>query len=261
MRQLIVIALATALLTNCEANAGAWTLDHGQVQMISGLTISHASRGYDHESRPSKVVVFEKQFTQNWVEYGLTDAVTLFVAPEYVSAVSDTGGGVLRVRDASIEGGARILLLSRVGMLSIQCSGKTAGAFDMSVSAGEVSGSQFEFRLLYGRDFKVFGKSAFFDLETAERWIKRPRPNELIIDATAGIRFRKPTLLMLQSFNTISGGGGEPPYKFYRVHKVELSVVEQVTSRWSLQVGAFMSPAGQNVVVESGYLAAVWYRY
>jgi len=41
----------------------------------------------------------------------------------------------------------------------------------------------------------------------------------------------------------------------------QLSVVRQITGHWSLQIGAFVSPFGQNIVVEQGVVSALWYRF
>ena len=171
-----------------------------------------------------------------------------------------TAGGI-RARSAAVEAGARNLLLTRIGMFSIQGSAKTAGAFDMSVSANKAAGSQVELRLLYGTNFKLFGHDGFVDLQAAERWIKHPRPNEVALDATLGLWVRPGTLAMFKSYNIVSGGGGEAPYGFYRMHKLEFSVVQRLSDRWSVQIGAFTSPLGQNIVKEQGVLSALWYRF
>jgi hypothetical protein len=244
------------------ARAGAWTLDRGQAQVISGVTFSKASRRFDANSKASQDVVFDKLLVQNTFEYGLTNAVTLYMAPEYVMAQSaGEGQATIRARSAAVEAGVRILLLTRIGMFSIQGSGKSAGAFDMSVSAYKASGSQAEIRLLYGRNYKFLGLDGFTDLQVAERWIKRPRPNEMTIDATMGLWFTRTTLAMFKSYNIVSGGGGQAPYTFYRMHKLEFSLVQRITSKWSFEIGVFASPLGQNIVAERGVGSALWYRF
>ncbi|MDE2184463.1 MAG: hypothetical protein KGJ78_15705 [Alphaproteobacteria bacterium] len=234
----------------------------GHALVISGVTQSGASRSFDRNGDASAKINFEKIYVQNWMEYGLTDAFTIFVAPEYVSAVSEVSGQpAVRAHALAIEGGARLLLSSRFGKVSLQASGKSAGAFDMSVSVGRASGSQFELRLLYGNSFTLLRRSAFIDFEVAERWITRPRPNEMTIDVMAGIWIRPKAMIMVQSFNTISGGAGKPPYTFYRQHKIELSFVRKIGPHWSLQVGGFVSPLGQSIVAEQGVVTALWYRF
>lgn len=245
-----------------SARAGAWTLDRGQVQVISGVTQSTASRRFDAAGRALQKVMFEKLFGQSCLEYGLTDAVTLYLAPEYVMARSGAqGAAAIPARNAAVEAGARVLLLTRIGMFSVQGSAKTAGAFDMATSAYKAAGRQVELRLLYGRNYKLLGLDGFADLQAAERWIRRPRPNEMAIDATIGLWLTPKTLAMFKSYNIVSGGGVKAPYTNYRMHKLELSVVRQLTSSWSVQVLAFASPAGQNIVAEHGIGSALWYRF
>jgi hypothetical protein len=143
-------------------------------------------------------------------------------------------------------------------MLSIQGSYKAAGAFDLSVSANRQAGRQIDARLLYGTNFSLFDISGFADFQVGQRWINRPRPNETPIDLTAGLWILPSTLVMAQSFNIVSAGDATAPYSYYRAHKVELSVVEKISKRWSIKVGAFASPTGQNAIVERGVGVALW---
>ncbi len=257
----VLAALLVILLGIQAAKAGAWTLDHGKVQVLTGVISSRASQRFDAHSNLSGRIVFNKQLAQTWMEYGLTDAVTLYCAPEYVLANTGTSGADLaRFRSSSIESGARVLLFSRIGMLSVQLSGKSAGAFDMSVSASGEAGTQFEARILYGRNYKLFGRDAFIDIEAAERWIAPPRPNELAADVTAGVWVTRNNLVLLQSFNIVSGSGARPPYAFYRLHKLQASLLQRITQRWSVQGGYFFATAGQNIVREEGFIAQIWYR-
>jgi len=256
-----VAALTASLLAFTAALGGAWTLDRNKVAVFAGVTTSQATRLYDDGGAPSRQVVFNKLLSQGWFEYGLTGAVTLFAATEYVLAASDmTGSGVAQVRSTSVEAGARVLLLSRIGMLSVQLSAKSAGAFDMSVSASGEAGRQFEARLLYGRSFKLLGRDAFFDIEVAERWIARPRPDELVFDVTAGIQVTKNNQLLIQSFNFRTDGGARPPYQSYRLSKLQASLVHRLSQRWWLQSGYFFSLTGRNIVQETGVVGSIWFR-
>lgn len=261
MTRLLLTALLFVAFGFEAAIAGAWTLNRGSLQILSGVTSSRASDRFDVHGSPTGSVIFRKLLAQTWMEYGLTDAVTLYVAPEYVTAESGSDSdGATRYRSSSVEAGARILLLSRVGMLSVQASGKSAGAFDMSVSASGEAGTQFEVRMLYGRSFKLFGHNGFVDVEVAQRWISKPRPNELTVDASAGYWLTKGNLLVLQNFNIVSGSGAKPPYGDYRLHKLQASLVQRLTRRWSVQAGYFFATAGQNIVREQGFVTQIWYR-
>ncbi|HEY4941962.1 MAG TPA: hypothetical protein VII56_11105 [Rhizomicrobium sp.] len=252
------VALALTASIAC-ANAGAWTLPHGHWQVFTAVTQSQAGRSFDAAGRPSVPTTFTKLLLQNTFEYGLTSAITLFATPAYVMAKVQTPTVPLTIaRDASFEAGARLMLFAHLGKLALQTSYKTAGAFDLSVSAGRASGRQIELRLLYGTNFKLFGHDGFADLQIAQRWIAHPRPNETPLDLTAGLWLTRDTMVMAQSFNIVSAGDAAAPYTYYRSHKLELSVVEKLSRHWSLQVGAFYSPAGQNALVERGVSVSLW---
>ncbi|HJW41737.1 MAG TPA: hypothetical protein VJ476_10985 [Rhizomicrobium sp.] len=254
----LAFVVAAALSTGM-AHAAAWTLPRGHWQVFTATTQSSAELSFDDKGRADLRASFNKLLIQNTFEYGLTGYLTLFATPDYVLArVQPVGGATTHVSDASLEGGARLLLDGRHGDLSIQGSYKTAGAFDLSVSANRASGRQIELRLLYGTSFKLFGRDGFLDLQAAQRWIASPRPDETPVDLTAGLWLNKRWMVMLQSFNIVSAGDAKPPYTYYRSHKLELSLVQKLSRHWSLQVGAFYSPAGQNALVERGVQVSLW---
>lgn len=263
MRALRVLPLL--FLPFGPAMAGAWTQDRGQTQIITSVTVSEAFDQFGPIAAP-RGFYFNKTFVQESFEYGLTDWLTLLAAPEYVSARWGAAAqAAIKAPDTAVEGGLRLRLFSGAGVLSVQGTVETAGAFDLYVAdpagsgAGRlVSGKAGELRLLYGTNFKLLGARCFADLEAAQRWISAPRPNETAFDATTGIWLSKNSLLLLQSFNTLSQGKTDQPY---RADKLELSVVHTLVKGWSLQMGGFLSPTGSNTIEERGLSLAIWRRY
>ncbi len=131
----------------------------------------------------------------------------------------------------------------------------------MSVSANNDSGSEIELRLLYGMNFKLFGYDGFADAEIAQRWIAGARPDETPIDLTFGLHFSEKLTVFAQSFNIISGSDARPPYRYYRSHKLELSVLQRLWPGVYFQSGAYISPLGQNSLVEKGAEASIWIKF
>jgi len=258
--RVVAIALPLCLLSAGNANAGAWTLREGHWQSFSAATASQADQSFASDGAARIPTKYSKTLIQNTFEYGLTNYLTLFATPAYVSAsVATPTVPLTHAENTSVEVGARLMLSAhRFGKLSLQTSFKTAGAFDLSVSANHDSGRQIELRLLYGAGFEILDRDAFFDFQIAQRWISAPRPNETPIDVTAGVWITHGTMLMVQSFNIISAGDSRPPYGHYRIHKLEFSVVEQMSQHWFLQSGMFYSPAGQNALVERGVSVVLW---
>lgn len=206
-RLALTLAVCLPSLTSQQASGAAWTLPRHHWQIFNATTMSSASAMFGTNGRSSSPVKFQKFLTQNTLEYGLTDYVTLFATPTYVSAEVETAAGkTTRASGSSVEAGARILLLSHIGKLSLQSSYKAAGPFDLSNSANQSPARQVELRLLYGNDFKLFGDDAFLDLQAAQRWINRGRPDETAFDLTAGLWLRRDTMVMAQSFNIVSAG-------------------------------------------------------
>lgn len=268
MRGLSCIGLASAaglfVLTIAfpsPALAGAWTLPKGQTQIITGVIFSDASSRFDN-SGGAVPTAFQKFLIQSYGEYGLTNRVTLILAPEFAIAKTlDTSGRKLHGSDFAFKAGARFRILNSFGVLSAEASVKTAGAFDMNVSAHNDSGRELEFRMLYGTNFRLFKWGGYLDAEVAQRWIAGARPNETAVDLTAGIKFSPRYQLMVQSFNIVSQGDGRPPYSYYRSHKVEVSVLQRLWRGVYLQSGSYYTPVGQNSLVEKGATAALWVRF
>lgn len=243
------------------ARAGAWTRPEGEIELIAGVTYSRAVFGFDHAGRAGAPLRYEKLLAQFHAEYGWNDWLTFIVAPEYAHArlVAPRRTPEL-ANDAAVEGGVRVRLLKDFGTLSAQLTGKSAGAFDMTVSADGAPGRQLELRLLYGTNFTLFGQPGFFDAEVAQRWIAGPRADEVPIDLTLGLRVTERTRVLVQSFNIIAQGNASPPYSFYRSHKLALSVVTDIRPGLCLQSGGYVVPAGQNALAEQGVIVNLWVR-
>lgn len=240
------------------ALAGAWTEHRGHGQLIAAFTSSHATTSFDSSGHATIPTAFNKMSAQIYTEYGLNSAITLLFTPTFVIAdVATSGGRAEHSNSVSFEGGGRLLLYGRAGQFSVQATYKSAGAFAMSVSADHEAGRQIDARLLYGTNYRLFRSDGFVDIEAGERFIGRPRPDETLLDITAGLWVMPHTMIMAQSFNIVSGNA-IAPYTRYRTHKLEFSVVQKLTSRWSLQSSTFISPAGQNALDEEGVSVALW---
>lgn len=256
------LCAALAAVIPLPARAGAWVQDRDHWLTITSLDISRASSGYDAHGQPDVPLGFYKYYLKSLIEYGWSDRLTLFVAPEYgIGGQTLPGRKPFTANDFGVEGGTRYHLSDAFGVLSVQSSFKFAGPFDLANSVGQDSAYIGEVRILDGAGFRLFGDDAFADAEVAQRFVSRPRPNETVIDLTAGLWINSKTMVMVQSFNTIGWSDGEPPYTWYRMHKLEASIVQHLWGRWFLQSGAYISPAGQNSLVEQGVVTGIWGRF
>jgi hypothetical protein len=257
---------ALAALALCfvpaAAQAGAWTLSAGDTQVISETIISSANKSFDANSDPTEDVIFRKTFTSVYAEYGWNDWLTLVAVPEYASAISaGAGRATEHANDFAVSGGARVRLLNDTGVLSVEAMARSAGAFELDTSFDEKPGEEFELRALYGTHFEALGRDSCFDVEIAQRWTTGGRPNEVPIDLSLMMDVGWKTQALLQSFNVVSEGAGRPPFDHYRYHKLALSLVRPVWRDTSLQLGGFLSPAGQNALEERGVFLAIWTKF
>jgi hypothetical protein len=244
------------------AQAGAWTEGAGQGQAIASLIFSSAGKSYDAHGAPGAPARFERLLLQTDTEYGVTDDLTAFLRTETANAHEHSRAIPINALDNAFEGGARWRITDTIGIVSIEAAYRTAGAFNFAVSAdSRASGRAAGIRLLYGGNFKFRGMDGFYDIEAGQSWLTRPRPDENPLDLTAGLWLDSGQMVMLQSFNLFSAGSAAAPYVYFRSHKIELSWVKRLSGRFSLQVGGFFSPAGQNALVEQGLVLALWTRF
>lgn len=252
--------LLFASTTPDVANAGAWTLPAGETQIITGVTYSTANAKF--ESSGAVPVVFHKILAQAYAEHGLTDRLTLVLVPEYATATeADPGQAIVHATNFAVEGGLRYRVTDAIGILSVQASYQTSGGFDTPIAVVRKSGSEIEGRVLYGLNFKVFRRNGYLDAEVAQRWITGARPGETAADLTLGLHWSQKFTIMAQSFNIISAGKGDPPYTYFRSHKLQLAFVQRLWKGVSLETGAYYSPAGENALAEHGALAALWVHF
>jgi hypothetical protein len=246
-----------------RAFAGAWTLPEGTTQIITTMTSSDAGKSFDANGGASEDVTFHKIFLSAYSEYGWNDWLTVVVTPEYAVASSAAPGQAMqKANDFAISGGARVRLLSDDNdVFSLQATARSAGAFELDTSVDQDPGEDFEMRALYGRHFELFGHAGCFDVQIAQRFATGKRPDEVPVDLTLVYDAGWDTEVFLQNFNVISEGSGQPPFAYYRYHKLALSAVHPLWGVFSVQLGGFITPAGQNALREQGLFAAFWARF
>lgn len=244
------------------AQAGAWMLAPGEGQAIVTGTFTKGSRYVDALGRSLPVADYEKFELTSLVEYGLTERFTVFVKPSYnrVEIGPPDQAGYSGPGQSEI-GARRRLPPSGPWVRSAQISAffpGTAGRTDPA-KAGNTDGAV-DLRLLTGRGFDLFGWSSFVDAQGAARISLGDDPHEIRLDFTLGTRPHPRLLLLAQSFSTL-GGGWALGVADAHSHKLQKSLVFDLTDDWSVQLGAVATVAGRETLRERGLLAAVWRRF
>ncbi len=242
------------------ALAGAWTREADSAQQITSLVGSMADHSFDTPAP----IRYRKALLQTYNEYGWRDGVTLFAATEsaYVE-VTQRGLAPYSAFDNAVEGGARFRLRhGNWGVLSVETSLRTAGAFNFAVAANPGAGGDGgRLRLLYGRSFRWRGRYGFLDVGAGRQFLSGARADETALDVTAGLWVTPGNMVMAQSFNIFAGAGAIAAYPAFETHKLQVSWVRQMSRHFSLQTAGFISPAGRNALDEQGFALSVWTRF
>jgi hypothetical protein len=251
--------LAAALVPGA-ALGGAWTMPAGQGQAIETLF------GWGGSGAPYGGVASpnENKFeSQTYVEYGLTDRLTaigdLVVQRYQLSApTKDAFFGL----DYSGAGLRAKLWSNEAWVVSLEGSAYLSGAHDPTkpAQAGD-TGPAADVRALIGRNLTLFGLPAFLDAEGGFRFRTDGPPDEWRADLTLGVNWTARSQIFVQAFNTISNGAGAPGFSAWESHIGQLSVVQKLDDKWSVQVGGFGTMFHRNTNSEYGGLIAVWRRF
>jgi len=250
------------LTFSSEVLAGAWTLPAGQGQAVITGTLSSADRIFDSSSAMQPAPRYNKFELQGLLEYGVTDRLTAIATPS-LQHVDIAAPHAARSGLGYADLGARYQLLSGDSwVLSGQTTLRVPGTFDNGHPAAVgYTDTEVDVRGLVGYSFAVGPWPTFVDLQLAQRFRLGDIPNEFRADFTFGLRLLPHWLLLVQSFNVISEGAGGPLFPSYDYQKFQLSVVYDLTTALSLQVGGFTTYAGRNALQENGVIAGMWYRF
>ncbi len=255
---------AACLLSPASALAGAWSQEQGRTQIIFAATSMQAEARFGRGGRPLKTGRFSKQETAIQAERGLGSGLTLLAGGALRASSFDAASGRALSMSGAISAGLRTQLWSDgATILSLQGVATVGGersrpsglrAFDAPAEA--------EIRLLLGRNFSLLDRPGFAEAQVGYRWRGGRNADELVVDATLGIRPLPRLMVLLQSFNTVAlqpdrrFGGGR-----MRRHKLQPSLVWELSESWSVQFGAFATLAGRETLQESGLVAALWWRF
>jgi hypothetical protein len=209
---------------------------------------------------------YQKFNLGSYIEYGLTDRVTLIAQPSLddvhqgsVQPAAPVAAGTnLGARIGLVSFGSTILSLQAVGHIPFAESSTQTGLFDQDrVPAADLG-------LLLGHGFTISGMTGFVDFAVSHTWQGDALPDEWHADATIGLRPIPSLLLMLAGDVTVAGAvGASCTYwtNCWSWLKLRSSAVYDLSRNWSVEAGFFATVIGQNAGRELGPLVALWYRF
>lgn len=265
LRLRLALALFAAALgffgAGFEAAWGsAWLMPPGDGQLITYSAFSESTRAFDANGKLIPVPDYRKFELGTYLEYGVTDWLTVVAAPAYDRVSTPTPGQSYNgLGESEIAGRVR-LYRSDTTVVSFEAGFRTPGPSFESQGPFEVRrAASFDLRGLLGHNFVVAGIEGFIDIEAGYRFYTRNQPGEFRLDLTGGLRPLPRLLVLMQSFTSLSYGTSQFPHVSWT--KLQPSLVYDIAAQWSLQLGAFLTVAGINAGREIGPIVGVWYRF
>ncbi len=245
-----------------ESHAAAFLDPAGAGEVIVTSSFTDFANAFDAAGRLVPVASYRKFELSAWTDYGLTDWLTLIVAPSAADIIESSNPTSRYQGLGTTEAGLRAPIVQSGGsILSLQARALVPGSFDRTnpaLAGNDLFGA--DARLLYGTSVELWGLPSFVHVEAGYRW-RQIGPGEVRADLTFGIRPRPNILLLAQSFNIVSTGPGVAYAPHLRSNKLQASAVYDFSKRWSFQIGAFATIAAKNARRERGLITAVWYRF
>lgn len=188
-----------------DAWGGAWLLPSGYGQVIAYTAFSDSTFAFDAHGNLVAVPAYQKFEVGNYLEYGLTDWMTVIAAPAYDRVRTPPPG-------QSYNGLGESEIAARVGLyrtdtavISFQAGLRTPGASFDSLGPLEVRrAASVDLRGMAGRNCIVAGMDGFVEAQGGYRIYAAKQPGEWRIDLTSGLRPMPRLLMLLQSFTSIS---------------------------------------------------------
>jgi len=270
--------------------AGAWTLPKGEGLIISGTSINQASLAYDSNSELTTPVDFDKIDSTFYLEYGLTDKITLVgnTALQDVSYTSSQGPQQYS-GFATSKLGLRYGITSRSPWVFAVQPSLVIPAGGEAVPDGDLGFGGFgaEMRAVAGRPLNFGGRSGFLNAEAAYDIRSGGAPRQVTADLTIGVNLSGKTQLIGQGFYRHTNDSlfeGDVVLANESL-KLQASIVFELPKlilkkkkgdydeaaasektirqnnperRTSLQLGVFQTVAGRNIVREQGVMMTLW---
>lgn len=251
----LVVALGAG-----EASCGAWLTPPGEGQIIAGAAFSGSTRAFDRRGRLIPVPSYQKFELGGYLEYGLTETVTLVAAPAY-DRVRQPAPAPSTNSLGESGAGARVGLFQGNGLVvSAQALALTPGlAFNGAVATPRRAAS-LDLRGLAGYGFSLGAIPAFVGVEAGYRFYAGGQPGGWRFDFVLGARPAERLMILFQGFGALQTASS-PDFPSSGWEKLQLSFVYDFAERWSIQAGGFYTVVGRNAGRELGPVAALWWRF
>ena len=251
MRVLIILS---ALLVDQglapSANAGAWTRAPGST--FTSQSVKFFTTEFTSDTSPS----FRKVATSSYLEYGLTDAVTLGGELDYALRADGAEEGLIRAfaRARVWRGEAGDVVSAEIsgGYPALNALSPVAAARDVTPDA--------KLGVAYGRGLP-WGAGGWAEASLAFRHRMDSPADEIKLDLTLGWRPNEDFLLIGQIFGTLGLRNEGPFGANYDALKLSLSAGYVLSERRTLLLAIAQDAFGRNIDLGTEIGVTIWTEF
>lgn len=255
----LMLAAALACLPSGAAYGQAFTQPAGKGRVITSIIYTTSDEVYDNSGDAVDIPDFDKTEIYFSGEYGLTDDLTLLLAPSLRIVSIDGGESSARLGYTDVGGRYRIHNEGNV-VFSVQGRVRIPGHRQRS-SLAQVGQTDVEVDLR-GQLAATFGQGSFGVIEAGYRLRAGDPPDEFHVDATLGLRATDRVLFTVNSYNVISNGGGEGIFlNSHRYHNIFVGGAYDMSPSVTVQLGLTGTLGGRNALRERGVFGGLWIRF
>ncbi|MDP2725771.1 MAG: hypothetical protein Q8O44_05795 [Syntrophales bacterium] len=259
------------LVGNCLA--GAWTLGKGKIYDRLAINYYYANKEFDNSGDKRDFANhgdFRDFNLNNYLEYGLTDRVTLINSLYYKYIRKDDDTVKMETYSpGNIDLGAKFRLYEgSLGVLSAQTMVKIPEAYDKNDPLPVGNGQyDFEARLLYGRSLYPL-IPGYCNFEVGYRWRFGDPSDEIRYLAEFGTDFSKDFYgrVKLDGIYSMDNGahmdtsGNPTTTNNFDIGKLDMVLGYKMSKQWGMEFGYTPAIYGQNTALGATYSVAVAYQ-
>ena len=257
--------ICTSVIAASTASAhAAWVEPRGDLLTISALTAYRADAFFESGGHTRQTERFEKFELSSYLAYGYSDKLTIGAQPTFVRVRTTSSRGTpSRTTLDKIElFGRREIRKGNGWVVSTQFNTKIRSNNSGRIDRRERPNYRdIEVRLLWGHSGQWRRRDYFFSAETGYRYRTGGAADQIRLDATAGFRPTRDWQLLLQNFNiNATTQSGDPGTRF-NLHKLQFSVLKDISRSTALQLGGFTELAGRNTGAGRAIFGSFWRRF
>jgi hypothetical protein len=262
-RKGLIYAALCVFALPAETHAGAWLMEEGHGQAVATGTASHATEAFDSTRSLTPTPRYTKTELGVLFEYGITGWFTAILSPGVQHIAIAAPIDASRSGWGYSEFGGRLRIAQGDSwVVSGQTTMRIPGTADTNNPAAiGYTGHEIDVRALFGTSFQIGAWPAFIDLQAAQRFRSGGPPDEFRFDTTFGVRPHPQWMILTQTFSVVSEGAGSALFPSNDYHKLQMSVVHDLTPNVAVQLGAFTTFNGRNALQENGALVGLWYKF